>query len=166
MPTLALSISEEAVHLIWPIPNDWGAQGINNLAPQQQITSTRVAQLHNISHENEKICEPHGWTQIVEYMANAVGQTLTSCQSKSRPEFSHVSTESGTNISSRQNQDTLLIDRYSWLVHVSRSHWRLPSTNILILMTIMSNRSAALHSRLIWSPANLTTSSPRNPAAT
>lgn len=156
MPTLALSISEEAVHLIRPIPNDWGAQCINNLAPQQQITSTRVVQLNNISHENEKICEPHGWTQIVEYMANAVGQTLTSCQSKSRPEFSHVSTES---------RQTLLTDRYGWLVHVSRSHWWLPSTSILILVIIclICLQLCILGS---WSPANLTTSSPRSPAAT
>lgn len=69
-------------HLIRAVADYWRAQGVHYLAPEQKVSSTSIAQLHDISHEDQKIGEPHRRTQVVEYMTDTIGKTLTARQAK------------------------------------------------------------------------------------
>ena len=76
MPAFAFAEAAESVSEVTQIPDDRRRYGVSHLTPQQQIAGQCVLEMDDILEEYDQKREPHGSTEIVMYVSNAVYKFL------------------------------------------------------------------------------------------
>jgi hypothetical protein len=70
MPGFPLAVIAAARCSVRFIADERSAKSINNLSQEHEISGKNVAELEHVVKEEKEITEPHGGTEVVEYMAD------------------------------------------------------------------------------------------------
>ena len=72
MPAFASAEATEAIREVTEVSHDRRCYSVKHLTPQQQVASERVMEVDDVLEEHDQQREPHGCTQIVLDVSNAV----------------------------------------------------------------------------------------------
>jgi len=72
MPAFASAEATEAIGEVTEVSNDWRGYSVKYLTPQQQVAGQRVMEVDDILEEDDQQREPHGSTQVVMDVPDAV----------------------------------------------------------------------------------------------
>ena len=76
MPTLALSIFTTAICPVNFITNKRRCDGVSNLSSQHGVAGENIVKVNDVVEVDEEVGEPHRGTEVIEDMADAVGEPL------------------------------------------------------------------------------------------
>jgi len=72
MPAFAFAKPTKAVSEVTEVADNRRSNAVNDLAPQQQIAGQWVVEMDNVLEEDDQQSEPHGRTQVVMNVPQAV----------------------------------------------------------------------------------------------
>ena len=76
MPRLSFPHIPESAGSIRFIANKRREYSVTNLTNEDKVTSKPIVEILHLVEINNHVCEPHGSSEVVQYVANTIGQFL------------------------------------------------------------------------------------------